>query len=453
MNAKSLLAATSLALAAAPAAAAEWTYDGSANTLSNVNGWVFNTTGTADALVVKSVKTEASGQDADFRTVRADTGCTIVETGANLFQYKNVGTVGFPATATTLGKNSFNWATVTNIVVEAGWSGTEIPERFVYATKSLKNVEFAFGEGVESIGLEALSAGSAYHGNSGYDLVLPSTLRSLGLRAFSGGSFTSVTFRAGCSFENLTAFVNCGKICQPIFVPDSVKTIGSQAFGWAGKIPAVVLSPDSRLETIGENAFVSCTAMTNTMAFPNTLTSIGNNAFQSCSNMGRQGVLRIPSSTLALGDSVFTGCGSLRSVVFDEGCTSIGKGVFVKNTSLTNVVFPKSLRYCGGGAMFGNDGWSNMRTGVITWRSVPEFGVGTNLFYKCNWVGNQAKAEMTITNVLATSKWEKFAADYRSEYGYEFSIPDNRHLVGTWFSGRNEAVVKGWDSPTVILIK
>ena len=447
------LATTVLALSFALPASAAWTYDSSANTLSNDNGWVFNTTGTADALVVKSVKTQAAGEDADFRTVLADTGCTIVETGESLFQYKNVGTVGFPASVTTLGKNSFNWGTVTNIIVDPAWNGTVIPERFVYATKNLKSVEFAFGEGVETIGLDALSAGSAYHGNSGYDLVLPSTLRSLGVRAFNGCSFTSVTFRAGCSFDNLTAFTYCSKICQPVFVPDSVKTIGNTAFGWASQIPAVVLSPNSQLETIGENAFASCSAMTNTMAFPNTLKSIGPNAFQACGKFGATGVLRIPSSTLTIGNSAFQGCGSLRNVVFDDGCTSIGTGVFMRNTSLTNVVFPKSLRYCGGGTMFGNDSWSNMRTGVITWQSVPEFGMSTNLFFKCNWVNNKAGAEMTITNVLMTSKWEKFAAEYSAEYDYEFTIPGNRHLVGTWFSGRNEAVMKGWDSPIVVLIK
>ncbi|MBQ6102556.1 MAG: leucine-rich repeat protein [Kiritimatiellae bacterium] len=433
-------------------AMAAWTYDPSANTLSNDNGWVFNTTGTADALVVKNINTEAAGQDADFRTVKADTGCTIVETGASLFQYKNVGTVGFPASVTKLGKNSFNWGTVTNIVVDPAWNGTEIPERFVYATKNTQNVEFNFGEGVETIGMNALYTG-AFHGNSGYDLILPSTLRSLGSQAFQGAAFTSVTFKAGCSIENLTAFQYCNKICQPVYVPDTVKEIGNNAFGWASQLPAIVLSPNSRLERIGSYAFVACSALTNTPAFPDTLASIGDNAFQSCGKFGGTGVLRIPSSTLSLGNTVFMGCGSLKNVVFEDGCTNIGSGLFRLNTSLTNVVFPKSLRYCGGGKMFGDDDWSNMRTGVITWKSVPEFGESTNLFFKCNWINKQAKAEMTITNVLESSKWEKFAAGYRSEYGYEFSIPKNRHLVGTWFSGRNEAVIKGWDMPMVFLLK
>ena len=446
MNAKPLLAAASLALAAAPAAHGGWTYDATANTLSNDNGWVFNTSGTADELVVTGRKTTPSTvQDADFRTVKADTGCTIVRFGNRLFQNcNNVGLCGIPASTRTLGAMMFAWGTVTNLAVEPGYAFTEIPQKFAFGT--VKAWDFEIVEGVTNIAAESLKG---YSGDADGVLRVPASCEAIGASAFSSGKFTRLEFADGCGITSIadSAFYSCAAK-NVVVLPDGVTSIGRTAFAYAS-LSGIVL-PDA-LKTIDYRAFYSTTLKN--VVMPERLETVAEQAF---SGAGLSGPIRFPASLDSIGDSAFAGNPSVTEYVFEEGCTRIGKNAFQKANSCTNVVFPKSLATLGGGALFGNDYWGSMKTGTITWKSCPAFDDGgTNLFFRCAYVSNAANGtgrDMTITNVLANTRWEKFASDYRSEYGYEFDIPDNRHLVGTWFSGRNEAVVRAWDAPTLLLI-
>lgn len=81
----------------------------------------------------------------------------------------------------------------------------------------------------------------------------------------------------------------------------------------------------------------------------NGVTSIGNNAFGNLKNLTS---VSIPNTVKTIGALAFTDCSSLTSVVIPEGVTSIGYNVFYFNEKLSSVTLPSTLTTIGSGAFF-----------------------------------------------------------------------------------------------------
>ena len=132
----------------------------------------------------------------------------------------------------------------------------------------------------------------------------------------------------------------------------SIETIGNNAFASCTSLTSVSFPVCT---TIGYNAFASCTSLTS-VSFP-VCTTIGNNAFAYCTRLTsvsfpvcttirnnafycctRLTSVSFPECT-SIGNSAFQSCSSLTSVSFPE-CTSIGSFAFYYCTSLTSVSFP-----------------------------------------------------------------------------------------------------------------
>ena len=81
---------------------------------------------------------------------------------------------------------------------------------------------------------------------------------------------------------------------KTVTLPDSLKTIGKNAFYFSG-LEAVVLSADAALETIGDTAFRNCTALTS-VYLPDGVKSIGYQIFRLA---GDQVVVNVAANTYA----------------------------------------------------------------------------------------------------------------------------------------------------------
>jgi len=136
-----------------------------------------------------------------------------------------------------------------------------------------------------------------------------------------------------------------GKEATEFTVPDSVTAIAPGAF-WKGdfyrsddeterdeleewfrvKLEKVNFGANSRLTTIGDNAFATCTNL-KSIEIPATVTSIGNSAFASC--IGLTSVTFRENGCLeVIGNSAFRYCKSLTSIRIPDTVTAIGDHAF-----------------------------------------------------------------------------------------------------------------------------
>lgn len=102
------------------------------------------------------------------------------------------------------------------------------------------------------------------------------------------------------------AFADCSKI-QKVFVPSSVKEIGSYAFNGSS---VSVLNLPKTIEKIGDYAFSSCDSISS-MSIPDSITRIENGMLSYCDNVT---YLKLPQSIEYIGLSAFAGCKTLGEI-------------------------------------------------------------------------------------------------------------------------------------------
>ena len=190
------------------------------------------------------------------------------------------------------------------------------------------------------------------------ELLLPSSLNRIGIRAFFG----------------------CSGLTGGLHLPDSLTCIGVEAFLGCSGLSGDLYLPDS-LTCIGDGAFKGCSGLTGELHLPESLTSIGDGTFSDCS--GLTGELRLPDSLTCIGDGAFFGCSGLSGALrLPDSLTSIGGGAFKSCSGLTGELrLPDSLTSIGDNVFSGCSGL----TGELR---LPDAlnSIGTHAFYKCTGI-------------------------------------------------------------------
>ena len=226
------------------------------------------------------------------------------------------------------------------------------------------------------------------------------------LIAYTGGKET-VTLPSDINGNNYEIYSMRSGVVN-VIIPDGVTSIGSSAFSYCSKLTSVVI-PDS-VTSIGDSAFYHCYSLTS-VVIPDSVTSIGDSAFSGCYSLtsitanenntvyksidgnlySKDGTelvqyaigkvdasFTIPDSVTSIGDSAFSGCDSLTSVVIPDSVTIIGDSAFFGCSSLTSVVIPDSVTSIGDSAFSGCDSL----TSVVIPDSVTI--IGSSAFYGCD---------------------------------------------------------------------
>ena len=205
-------------------------------------------------------------------------------------------------------------------------------------------------------------------------VIIGDSVTSIGNNAFYMYSCFQVdSVKIGNSVTRIgnEAFVHNTDYLTSITMPNSVISIGSNAFLDCSKLTSVTLS--NNLTTIGIEAFFRCSRI-KTITIPNSVTTIGNGAFK---ESGLSSVT-VPGSVANLGDGVFYFCYSLTSATFLNGVTSIGSSTFHFCYNLTSVTLPNSITSIGYCSFYYCD---NLLSITIP-SSVTSIGQGA--FYNCN---------------------------------------------------------------------
>ena len=289
-----------------------------------------------------------------------------------------------------------------------------------YEWNSLANLfgpvveEYVLGEEITSIGKNAFNSSSVISIN------IPQNVTSIGEAAFAGccglpsihipANVTSIGANAFNNCPNLTSIQvengntaydsreNCNALietatntilwgCQNTFIPNTVSTIGDNAFYMCSGLNSLDI-PNS-VTAIGENAFAGCNGLT-VVSIPNSVTTIGKYAFSHCEQLTGITIpnnvtsidegtffsctgltsITIPNSVTSINDRAFHSCTNLTSISIPNGVTSIGKNTFFDCSELATLVIPNSITTIGDNAF--------MRSGLTDMycyaEQLPEIG-------------------------------------------------------------------------------
>ena len=183
-------------------------------------------------------------------------------------------------------------------------------------------------DGITSIG------SYAFYGCSQMESVeIPESVQSVGTCAFAGCSY----LKAAALPEGITeiapyTFSRCSALAE-VTIPGSAESIGERAFAECGPL-SITWGEESRLGTIGEGAFYSCSM--EEILLPEGVESIGLGAFQGCMNL-RTAV--IPEGTGTISVSLFEDCTMLTTVSIPKSVTTIRTGAFNNCQGLSFILY------------------------------------------------------------------------------------------------------------------
>ena len=138
-------------------------------------------------------------------------------------------------------------------------------------------------------------------------------------------TLTTITFAANSQLQTIGgfAFIYCTGLTS-ITIPDSVTSIGNNAFNGCTSLTTVTFAEGIQLTTIGIGTFTNCTSLAS-ITIPASVTTIGVGAFYGCTSLTS---ITIPDSVQTISTSAFQDCNSLHYVIIGAGITSIGQNAF-----------------------------------------------------------------------------------------------------------------------------
>jgi len=241
--------------------------------------------------------------------------------------------------------------------------------------------------GIASIGSQAFSGCSTLR-----SVTMPDSINSIGGRAFSGSSLSSINLSKNLTSIGIEAFRGCNNLTN-VVVPSGVTSIGWSAFDSCISLASITL-PDG-LTSIGNGAFWYCTSLTSinlpsgmtkiesstfynctkltNVILPATLTSIDSSAFGNCSSLKS---LDIPAGVQKIGDNAFSSCSNLETVNLPASLKVIDYQAFYGCKNLKNIVLPENLTTIGNSAF-------NLCTSITSIKIPAGATIGNSAFFAC----------------------------------------------------------------------
>lgn len=205
-----------------------------------------------------------------------------------------------------------------------------------------------------------------FEGHALTSLVIPDGVISIGGRAFYGNALSNINLPAGLQSIADETFAN--NQLKGIVLPDGLQSVGNYAFG-NNQISSLTL-PDG-IKYIGYGAFQSNQIAS--LSIPKSIESIGQGAFSNnrisvlqfqsgsqlkeisgyCFQSNDIKSLTLPNSVIVIHEGAFGNNPNLKSIIFGPNLLKIRRYAF-SGCNLTSLSLPGSLVFIGRGAFDGN---------------------------------------------------------------------------------------------------
>lgn len=253
--------------------------------------------------------------------------------------------ITLPSTLETIGKYAFKDSEITEIKIPA--SVKTIKDYAFSGCSKLAKIEFEENSELTTIYTHVFEETAIS------EITLPAKLTMLGSTvtassyAFNGCvNLQKVTFLGEMISLNSYAFQNC-KSLKSFTIPATVKHIGSSCFAGSGLTSIVIPKTlnslgegtDGKL-TSGTYTFSGCESL-KTVIFEEGIQVINNYAFRGCTALT---TVVIPASVTEIGNNAFANCTALETVTFAEGTkiAKMGTSVFM-SSGIKTFEFPKAI--------------------------------------------------------------------------------------------------------------
>ena len=195
------------------------------------------------------------------------------------------------------------------------------------------------------------------------EVVLPDTITEIGAYAFNECiSMTNIHLPQSVVKIGEYAFARCCTLKQ-VVIPEKVTVLERGVFAECILLETAIMT--GKVTAIKQNAFFGCLNLSG-ITIPDTVTSIGAEALRGCQKITE---LQLPEGLIELGrgtlsdcisletiripvaitsvESLFSGCTSLKTVMFAGPVEEIGMNTFAGCTSLTEIVLPDTVTSIG----------------------------------------------------------------------------------------------------------
>lgn len=175
---------------------------------------------------------------------------------------------------------------------------------------------------------------------SSYDSSAPGGVIDIPDTVTSGGQSYKVTAIGGYAFNPSTTITNVSSV----FIPATVTSIGRFAFRCCKFLATVTFAEDSHLKSIGDSAFSGTNPAHprfKEIQIPDSVKTIGTNAFHNCQDLES---ITLPASLETIKSRAFGSCRNLSEIKLPTSFPTIDISVFDDCSSLETVFYDGSLK-------------------------------------------------------------------------------------------------------------